>query len=115
MPDWNLKKHPTHKKTTDRWIITFALAGIFSLFLIWYVDVHYTNQPIVSFVILFSMILFFCAMAISFARIHILRCADCRRFTRYIAQQENDNKTRYFYCTKCNIGWDSGIKVGTPP
>ncbi len=115
MPDWILKKHPTHKKTTDRWIITFSLAGIFSLFLIWYVDVHYTNQPIVPFVILFSLILFFCAMAISFARIHILRCADCRQFTRYIVQQEDDPQSRHFFCAQCNIEWDSGIKIGTPP
>lgn len=114
MPNWILKKHPTHKKTTDHWIITFSLAGAFSLFLIWYVDVHYTNQPIVPFAILFSLILFFCAMAISFARIHILRCADCRHFTRYVVQQEDDTNTRHFYCAKCNIEWDSGMKVDTP-
>ena len=105
-----IEPHPTHARHTR-----FVIAALFAIAVIswaigYYAQESLEHQFLVNICVSIFMISGSLILILFIAREHFLRCLTCKRWLRNRGKI-GENNTRNFVCSKCNIIWDSAIKV----
>jgi len=105
-----IKLHPTHARYTRFIMIVFLLSGVISWIVGYYFQESLNNQFLVNIFISIFMISFVFIFIIFIARDYFTRCPTCKDWLSNRGTI-SENDTRIFTCSKCQIIWDTGIKV----
>ncbi len=109
------RKHPTHRRHTYIAVFLCAAVGMLGGGLVWLVqDRPDSLLRVLGMRIGISLFFFGCLafIATSLWSCLVVRCPHCGKFIFEWGISYPEEKT--FYCTQCDIDWNTGIVVGGP-
>lgn len=80
-------------------VFLFGLAVLFTL----------ANWYLCQFLLFFVGFWILTFLLYYFILLTLMRCPDCKSWLFRSRSCDSQSKHRFFYCSKCNIIWDSGV------